>query len=118
VAIVLRDFRSSRGRGMLSPMESSHAETTQLVALMLIGTGAVATGIVGLMLPVGERLAAATLALVLGAGAGIASLAIGMLAIDGDSDQAYADVFLVASAIGLGAVLASLAVAWRRRVRT
>lgn len=99
-------------------MESSHAETTQLIALMLIGTGAAATGIVGLMLPVGERLAAAALALVLGAGAGIASLAIGMLAIDSDSAQAYADVFLVASAIGLMALLASLAVAWRHRART
>jgi hypothetical protein len=40
-----------------------------------------------------------------------------MLTVDGDSAEAYADVLLAASAIGLVAVLASLAVAWRRRAR-
>jgi hypothetical protein len=93
-------------------------ETTSSVALVLIGTGAVAAGAVGMLLPPAERLAAAVLALVIGAGAGVIALAVGWNGIGILDRSRHERAFLVAAAIGLAAVLASLAVSWRRRSRT
>lgn len=80
-------------------------------ALLLIGAGAIVAGAVGIALPSGERFAAA-LALVIGAGVGVATLAVGSLHASSVSDQERA--FLIASAIGFLAVLASSTVLWRR----
>lgn len=91
------------------------AETKLLLALGLVGTGAVAAGTLGIVLPAGERLAAG-LALVVGAGIGIVALAIGTrIANDvNDSPDGYANVFLVAAALGLLGTLGGLALLWRR----
>ncbi len=87
------------------------------LALMFVGAGAVAAGAVGLLLPAGERLAASALALVIGAGAGVIALAIGWNGLGVDDQTGYERAFLIASAIGLAGVIASLAVSWRRRTR-
>jgi hypothetical protein len=92
-------------------------ETTMSVALALVGIGAVVAGAVGLLLPQGERFAAAALALVIGAGAGVIALAIGWNGLAVDDQEGYERAFLIASAVGLVAVLVSLAVSWRRRTR-
>jgi hypothetical protein len=92
-------------------------DTTMSVALGLIGAGAVVAGIVGLMLPARERLAAAVLALVTGAGAGVVALAIGWNGLDDGDATAWERAFLVASAIGFAAVAACVVIAWRRRER-
>ena len=86
-------------------------DLTLTAALVLIGAGAIVAGAVGLMLPPGERLGV-VLALVIGAGAGVAALAIGSRNTTSPSDAERA--FLIASAIGFAAVLASCALLWRR----
>jgi hypothetical protein len=91
-------------------------ETTMTLALVLVGLGAIATGALGIWLPAGERIAAG-LALVVGAGIGVVALAIGTRIVD-DSPESYANVFLVASALGLLGTLASLTVLWRRTDHT
>jgi hypothetical protein len=75
----------------------------------------VAAGIAGIGLPPGERLSAA-LPLVVGAGVGTTALAIGAQVVDADPERAET-VFLVASALGFGATVASLAWLWRRVAR-
>ena len=91
------------------------AETKMLLALGFVGIGAVAAGILGIVLPTGERLAAG-LALVVGAGIGVIALAIGtQVANDvNDSPDGYANVFVVAAGLGLLGTLVSLALLWRR----
>lgn len=86
------------------------------LALSLVGIGAVATGVLGIVLPAGERIAAG-LALVVGAGIGVTVLAIGTQIVGDtpdDSPDGYASVFLVAAALGLAGTLVSLALLWRR----
>ena len=90
-------------------------ETTMTLALALVGIGAVATGVLGIWLPAGERIAAG-LALVVGAGIGLVAIAIGSQVV-GDSLESHANMFLVASALGLLGTLASLTVLWRRTAR-
>ena len=69
-------------------------------------------GVLGILLPAGERIAAG-LALVVGAGVGVVALAIGTQ-IASDSAEAIATAVLAASALGLLATLLSLGVLWRR----
>jgi len=86
------------------------------LALSLVGIGAVATGVLGIVLPAGERIAAG-LALVVGAGIGVTVLAIGTQIVSDTPDdrpEGYASVFLVAAALGLAGTLVSLALLWRR----
>jgi hypothetical protein len=90
-------------------------ETELYVSLMLIGIGAATAGAVGIALPAGERLTAA-LALVIGAGVGVAALAVGYLIAGAHVDDGITQ-FLISSIIGLAAVLGSLAVLWRRSRR-
>jgi hypothetical protein len=87
-------------------------ETKMTLALALVGFGAVATGALGIVLPPGERIAAG-LALVVGAGIGVVAIAIGTQ-VAGEADSSYANVVLVASALGLTGTLTSLGLLWRR----
>jgi hypothetical protein len=92
------------------------AQMKTTLALSLVGIGAVATGVLGIVLPAGERIAAG-LALVVGAGIGVTVLAIGTQIVGDspdDSPEGYASVFLVAAALGLAGTLVSLALLWRR----
>jgi hypothetical protein len=92
------------------------AQMKTTLALSLVGIGAVATGVLGIVLPAGERIAAG-LALVVGAGIGVTVLAIGTQIVSDtpdDSPEGYASVFLVAAALGLAGTLVSLALLWRR----
>jgi hypothetical protein len=87
-------------------------DITMTIAFTLIGLAAIATGWLGIRLPAGERLATG-LALVVGAGVGVVALAIGSQFVGETSDVAYERVFLVASALGFVATLASLVLLWR-----
>ena len=90
------------------------AEMKTTLALSLVGIGAVATGVLGIVLPAGERIAAG-LGLVVGAGIGVVALAIGTQMVNApDDSEAYATVFLAAAALGLVGTLVSLALLWRR----
>jgi hypothetical protein len=88
------------------------AQMKSTLALSLVGIGAVATGMLGIVLPPGERIAAG-LALVVGAGIGVVVLAIGTQLVNDTPDE-YASVFLVAAALGLAGTLVSLGLLWRR----
>ena len=81
------------------------------LAFALIGLGAIATGGLGMRLPSGERIAAG-LALVVGAGVGVVTLAVGTQIVS-DTPGAYEGLFLTASALGFVATLASLVLLWR-----
>ena len=81
------------------------------IAFVLIGSAAVAAGLIGMRLPPGDRISAG-LALVVGAGVGVISLAIGTDISDSSSDG-LETVFLVAAALGFLGTLASLALLWR-----
>ena len=81
------------------------------IAFVLVGSAAVAAGLVGMRLPPGDRISAG-LALVVGAGVGVISLSIGT-DISDNSGEGLDTVFLVASALGFVATLASLALLWR-----
>jgi hypothetical protein len=88
-------------------------ETNMMWAMVLIGTGIASAGGAGLFLPAGQRLSVA-LALTLGAGIGVASLFVLMLAAGTDDPRSVSSAFLIASAVGLTSVLAGLAVLFRR----
>jgi hypothetical protein len=81
------------------------------LAFTLIGLAAVAAGGLGLRLPAGDRLAAG-LALVVGAGVGVIAMAVGSQVVE-DTAEGYEAAFVVASALGFVATLASLALLWR-----
>ena len=81
---------------------------------ILIGAGALVGGIVGIALPPGERLGA-FLTLVIGAGVGVAALAVGTRNVSSQSNGETA--FLVASALGFVAVVASAGILWMRAGR-
>ena len=85
-------------------------DPTTLV-FIFVGLGAVATGIVGILLPRGDRLSA-FLALVVGAGVGLLSLAIGFEA-SSDPPDDFDRTFEIAAGLGLGATLLSLGLLWR-----
>jgi len=82
-------------------------------AMVMIGVGAASAGIAGLFLPVGHRLAVA-LALVTGAGVGVTSLFLLMLAAGVDRPETAPKAFLISSGAGLIAVIAGLVVLWKR----
>ena len=87
-------------------------DLTMTFAFVLIGLAAVGAGVLGVLLPSGERIAAA-LPLVVGAGVGVVTLAIGSQVVE-DTDRAYEQLFLVGSALGFAATCGSLALLWRR----
>jgi hypothetical protein len=86
-------------------------DTTVMWGFILIGAGALVAGIVGITLPPGERLGA-FLTLVVGAGVGVAALAVGTRNVSSQSNGETA--FLVASALGFIAVVASAGLLWVR----
>ena len=87
-----------------------------MFSIVLIGGGAAAAGIVGLLSPKGQRIDAA-LALVVGAGVGVAGLAIGTWAQgSGSSTEDQQNVLLFASLAGFVAVIGGLLIL-RRRAR-
>jgi hypothetical protein len=81
--------------------------------MMLMGLSAVAVGLVGATLPPGRRLEV-VLALVAGAGAGFATLGVGLAAGVADSGPSFERLFLIGSVVGTVAVVGVL-VALRRR---
>jgi hypothetical protein len=95
--------RSSRVDDRWMPVELT-------IAFSLIGAAAVVTAVVGAMMTPGDRLSA-LLALVSGAGVGIASLAIGSRIVDPTTDAE--PLFLVASILGFVASMLTLALLWR-----
>ena len=95
-------------------------ETLSMLALVVIGVSGLVTAVVGLRLPAPQRLSA-LLALVAGAGAGLASLAISMIAIpDTADDTAFAWGFLGSSILGalvVGVMLVRIVGSERERER-
>jgi hypothetical protein len=81
------------------------------IALVLIGLAGVAAGFVGILLPAGERIAAA-LPLVVGAGVGLVTLAIGSNGADADSR--FETIFLWGAVLGFTATCAALVTLWLR----
>ena len=81
------------------------------IALALIGLAGVAAGFVGILLPPGERIAAA-LPLVVAAGVGLVTLAIGSNGVE--SDDEFEVVFLWGAVLGFVATCAALSVLWFR----
>ena len=81
------------------------------IALALIGLAGVAAGFVGILLPPGERIAAA-LPLVVGAGVGLVTLAIGSNGVE--TDEGFEVVFLWGAVLGFVATCAALAALWFR----
>ena len=89
-------------------------DTQLTIALVLVGLAAVAAGSVGVLLPPGERIAAA-LPLVVGAGVGLVTLAVG--ANGAETDAEVEAVFLTGAALGFVATCATLALLWFRTRR-
>jgi hypothetical protein len=85
--------------------------STAMWGFVLIGAGAVVAGLLGLALPARERLAAA-FPLVIGAGVGVAALAIGTH--NTTDPNTATNAFLVASALGFIAVVISAGIVWIR----
>jgi predicted membrane-bound mannosyltransferase len=90
-------------------------DATVMWGFILIGAGALVAGIVGIALPSSERLGA-FLTLVIGAGVGVAALAVGTRNVSSQSNGETA--FLVASALGFIAVVASAGILWMRASRS
>jgi hypothetical protein len=90
-------------------------DATVMWGFILIGAGALVAGIVGIALPSSERLGA-FLTLVIGAGVGIAALAVGTRNVSSQSNGETA--FLVASALGFIAVVVSAGILWMRASRS
>jgi peptidoglycan/LPS O-acetylase OafA/YrhL len=116
-ATIRTRFRCVSVAGLVPPRANvdhpvMDAQMKSTLALSFVGIGAVATGLLGIVLPPGERIAAG-LALVVGAGIGVVVLAIGTQLVN-DTPDDYASVFLVAAALGLAGTLVSLGLLWRR----
>jgi uncharacterized membrane protein len=90
-------------------------DATVMWGFILVGAGALVAGIVGIALPPSERLGA-FLTLVIGAGVGVAALAVGTRNVSSQSNGETA--FLVASALGFIAVVASAGILWMRASRS
>jgi hypothetical protein len=90
-------------------------DATAMWGFILIGAGALVAGNVGIALPPSERLGA-FLTLVIGAGVGVAALAVGTRNVSSQSNGETA--FLVASALGFIAVVASAGILWMRASRS
>jgi hypothetical protein len=84
-------------------------------SLLLMGLSAVAVGLVGSTMPPGRRLEA-VLALVAGAGAGLAVLGIGLAAGVADQGPDFERLFLIGSIVGAVVVAVVLMVLKRRTV--
>jgi hypothetical protein len=84
-----------------------------MLAIVLIGAGAVIAAVVGLLLPENHWVGVG-LALVLGAGVGVVVLAIGIFAVGSNSSSGAQNAFLVAAAAGFVAVLVALSTLWKR----
>ncbi len=84
-----------------------------MLSFVLIGAAACAAGVVALLLPVSRALQAG-LTLVLGAGVGVAILALGLFTTSESAPDNAQNVFLVASACGFAAVLTGLWLVWQR----
>ena len=82
-------------------------------SMFLIGAALAASGSVGVLLPPGDR-AGVVLALLAGAGVGIAGLAVGSPSLGVDDADASWRVFFVSSIAGFTTVVLCLVVAWRR----
>lgn len=86
-------------------------------SMFLIGAALALAAGVGLFLPPGYR-SGVVLALLAGAGVGIAGLAIGSSSFSSGAPEDWWRVFFVSSIAGFATVAAGLTVAWRRRVRS
>src|SRR5436309_14817782 len=88
-------------------------------SMFLIGAALALAGFFGLFLPRGFR-AGVVLALLAGAGVGIAGIALGSSSFSGGDPEAFVRVFFGSSVVGFVVVVAGLATAWwrARRVHT
>ncbi len=89
------------------------SEFTMYGSLFLIGAALAVAGVSGLYLPPGSR-SGVVLALLAGAGVGIAGLALGSSSFAAGDPKAWWRVFFVSSIAGFATVAAGLTVAWRR----
>jgi hypothetical protein len=94
-------------------MLGSMGDFTMYGSLFLIGAALALAGGVGLFLPQGSR-AGVVLALLAGAGVGIAGLAIGSSSFANGDPEAWWRVFFASSIVGFATVAAGLTVAWLR----
>jgi hypothetical protein len=86
---------------------------TMYGSLFLIGAALGLAGIVGLFLPQGHR-AGILLALLAGAGVGIAGIALGSSTFADGDEEPFWQVFFISSIAGFTTVAIGLAVAWVR----
>jgi hypothetical protein len=101
----------------VTPMMTPVIPFTVMLSIVFIGAGAASAAVVGLRLPENHWVGAG-LALVLGAGVGVVVLSVGLFVIGPSTSTGSAQgAFLAASAAGFVAVVAVLALLWRR-VRT
>lgn len=89
------------------------SDFTMYGSLFLIGAALALAGGAGLFLPPGLR-SGVLLALLAGAGVGIAGLALGSPSLAAGDATAWWRVFFVSSIAGFSTVAAGLVVAWRR----
>jgi hypothetical protein len=82
-------------------------------SLFLIGAALALAGIVGVIQPPGHR-GGAVLALLAGAGVGIAGLSLGWSSVESGSEVEFWRVFFISSIAGFVTVAATLALAWHR----
>jgi len=88
-------------------------QTAMSWAMVLIGSAAVVSGVVGYLLPRGERLSVA-LPLLIGAGIGVVALFLQAVGGGLDEPERASRTFLISSALGFITVMAGLAVLVRR----
>jgi hypothetical protein len=89
------------------------SDFTMYGSMFLIGAALALAGGIGLLLPQGSR-AGVVLALLAGAGVGIAGLAIGSSSFTSGDPEDFWRVFFVSSIAGFATVATALTVAWRR----
>jgi hypothetical protein len=104
VTFLLRTFPSRTFERDAPVMNAS-----EMWGVVLMGAGAVVAGVVGIALRGVERLGA-FFTLVIGAGVGLAALAVGTRNTTSSNDDATA--FLIASALGFIAVVVSAGILW------
>jgi len=96
--------------------DASGMESQMSASIVLVGAALAIAAVVGVLQPPGHR-GGALLAILAGAGVGIAGLGVGVPSLSDGTDEEFWFVFLLSSIAGFWTVIGVLLLTWRRARR-
>ena len=93
--------------------DASDMESQMSASIVLVGAALAIAAVVGVLQPPGYR-GGALLAILAGAGVGIAGLGVGVPSLSDGTDEEFWFVFFLSSVAGFATVIGVLVLTWRR----